>query len=268
MEHPDSWHIAGLAHKTVVVTGGAGGLGRACAETLLKGGAEVILADLGGERLEHAVAGLANLGEVSGLAVDLSEIATAQSLGERAVQASAGKRIDGLVNAVGIMRTVPMAELPFEQWQQTMRVNLDGVFLAIQSVAKLMVAEGSGSIVTIASVAARSGRPNAADYAASKAALLSLTKSAALAYAPTVRVNAICPGVFLTPMWSGIMADRDKEFGAGAGQGYLDEVASKTPLGRVGDPSELAAAAAFLISDLASFITGQGLNVDGGLEMN
>jgi NAD(P)-dependent dehydrogenase (short-subunit alcohol dehydrogenase family) len=125
-----------------------------------------------------------------------------------------------------------------------------------------------GSIVTLASVAARSGRPDAAHYAASKSALLSLTKSAAMAYAPTVRVNAVCPGIFLTPMWEAILADREAEFGAGAGQAYLDEVLSRVPLKRVGVAVELANVVVFLLSDLSAYITGQAVNVDGGLEMD
>lgn len=131
-----------------------------------------------------------------------------------------------------------------------------------------MQAQAGGSVVTLASVAARSGRPDAAHYAASKSALLSLNKSAAMAYAPQVRFNTVCPGIFLTPMWETILADRETEFGPGAGQAYLEQVLSKVPLSRVGAMFELSNVVAFLLSDLASYVTGQAVNVDGGLEMD
>jgi NAD(P)-dependent dehydrogenase (short-subunit alcohol dehydrogenase family) len=204
---------------------------------------------------------------VVGIGVDLAEVDECAQLPSRAAVA-AGNRLDVLVNAVGIMQTRPFDEVTPGQWQRTVDINLTGVFHTVQAAARLMRTVGGGSIVTLASVAGRSGRPNAPDYAATKAALISLTKSAAMAFAPHVRVNAVCPGVFLTPMWDAIVADRDREFGPGAGQAYLDEVAARTPLRRVGDPEDVARAVAFLASDLAGFITGQALNVCGGLEMD
>lgn len=253
--------------KTVLVTGGAGGLGRACAELFLQSGATVVIADVPGERLTSAVSELAAQapGRIHQLGSDLSTQVNAHALPEDACAAAGTPELDVLVNAVGVMRTRPMRELTGDQWAHTLDVNLSGVFATVQAAAERM---SNGSIVTLSSVAGRSGRPNAADYAASKAALLSLTKSAALAYGPHVRVNAVCPGVFMTDMWRGIIADRDAEFGTGAGERYLDEQAARTALGRIGTPSELATVVAFLASDLAGFITGQAINVDGGLEMS
>jgi NAD(P)-dependent dehydrogenase (short-subunit alcohol dehydrogenase family) len=262
MSHP----VFDFTGKLVLVTGGAGGLGLSCARVFAEHGATVALADLPSSRLDDAVASLSESGKALALGVDLSDLTVCTELPALACQAAGAESIDVLVNAVGIMRTQPITDLTPEHWARTMSINLNGVFATTQAAAERM--RPGSSVINISSVAGRSGRPNAADYAASKAALLSFTKSAALAYGPAVRVNAVCPGVFLTDMWAGIMADRDAEFGAGAGQRYLDEIAAKTALGRVGLPAELAGVVAFLASDLAAFITGQAINVDGGLEMN
>ena len=256
----------GLSGRAVLVTGAGGGLGRAIAFGLAQAGAAVALSDLPGAALDSAVAELLDAGfRAHRLEADLLDDDQAHALPQRAVEAIGG--LDGLVNCAGMMQTKPMRDVTAADWRRVVGVNLTGVFHVTQAAANHMSSTG-GSIVTLASVAARSGRPNAVHYAATKAALLSMTKSAAMAYAPAVRANAVCPGIFLTPMWEAILADRDAEFGQGAGQAYLDEVLAKVPLNRAGAVEELAQVVTFLISDAASYVTGQAINVDGGLEMD
>ncbi len=257
----------GLSGRSVLVTGAAGGLGRVVAAGIAEAGATVVISDLDQDSVDSCVADISSAGgRAIGVVADLSRVAEARALPGHAVEAAGS--LEGLVNCAGVMQTKPMAELTEHDWARVVDINLTGVFHVTQVSANHMSAARGGSIVTLASVAARSGRPSAAHYAASKAALLSLTKSAAMAYAPRVRVNAVCPGIFLTPMWEQILAEREEAFGVGAGQTYLHETLSKVPLGRVGESQELASAVAFLLSDFASYITGQAVNVDGGLEMD
>jgi len=250
-----------LSGRHILVTGAAGGLGEAIAATLAESGAHLALSDHPQSRVHDIAARLSAHSMVTAIPADLA--ADAGSLPQSAFAALGA--LDGLVNAAGIMQTTPFRDVTAADWQQIMTVNLTATFQTIHAAAKLMP---SGSMVNVASVAARSARANAAPYAASKSGVVSLTKSAAAALGPAIRVNAVCPGVFMTPMWQTIIAERDAEFGAGAGIAYFDQVRSAAPLGREGQPHELATVVAFLLSDLSSFITGQAINVCGGLEMH
>lgn len=261
-----SWNL-GLTGRVVLITGAAGGLGRGIAEGLAAAGARLVLSDLPGRQLHESVDAAAALSRAPLMVpANLSEPDETATLVARVVEQVG--QIDAFVACAGIIKTTPFAHLEVDEWDELLRINLSSTFQVLQGAANHMAQRGRGSAVLLSSVAGRSGRPNSAHYAASKAALISLTKSAAMAYSPRVRVNAVCPGVFLTPMWRDILSQREIEFGLGAGDQHLQDTIARVPLARVGEVAELANVVTFLLSDRASYVTGQAINVDGGLEMH
>jgi NAD(P)-dependent dehydrogenase (short-subunit alcohol dehydrogenase family) len=253
--------------RTAVVSGAAGGIGQACARMLAAGGARVALLDIASAGLKETAALIdQDGGTVARYQTDISSGAAVDAALDRA-EADLGP-VTLAVGAAGLVRNVPFLELTEESWDRTLGVNLRGMFLLVQSVARRVVAHGGGSLVAVASVAGRGGRPTCADYAASKAGVISLVRSAALALAgQRITVNAVCPGVVDTEMTRSIHRDRALIDGVTAEESFARQ-AAQIPLGRIVSPEEVAQTIGFLLSPAASYITGQAVNVCGGLEMD
>jgi NAD(P)-dependent dehydrogenase (short-subunit alcohol dehydrogenase family) len=237
--------------RGAVITGGASGLGRACAERLLAEGAKVVVFDRDAPPPD-AFTEVAD--QVLAIRGDVTREADVAAMVEEAT-AFLG-RIDVLINNAGIATETPFLDTSLDEWRRTLEVNLTGMYLVGQAVARRMTADGrGGAIVLTSSTNGLVGERDYAAYNASKGGVTLLAKSMALDLAPAgIRVNAVCPGYITTPMSAAI---DDPEFVDHYVQQFI-------PLGRTGTPEDIAAAFAFLASDEASFVTGTTLVVDGG----
>jgi NAD(P)-dependent dehydrogenase (short-subunit alcohol dehydrogenase family) len=266
--------------KVALVTGAARGIGKACALRLAGEGADVAVVDLLAEPLEETAREVRALGRRTlACPADLSRTPELPGMLER-VATGLGE-IDLLVNAAGVLKTQEFLEVTEADWDRIIALNQKALVFLIQAAAARMIervpaevkaagrAERSyGKIVTFSSISGRRGRPLQVHYAASKAAVISITQSAALALAPyNINVNAVAPGVVPTPMWVQNARERGADLGI-APEAALQEFVERIPLKRAGTPEDVAAAVAFLCSPDADYITGQTLNVDGGFEMD
>ena len=250
--------------KVAFITGAAGGLGNALAHNFAEEGYHLFLSDKNEARLREVMDELARRGcVVAGEPMDLADASAAREIGERAFRTYG--RIDVVINNAGVSQGKSFWELTEKDWDLVLDVNVKALFFVLQATAKHML-ESGGSIVNIASVAGRLPRPKLMHYAASKAAVISITQSAALALAGNnIRVNAVAPGMMDTEMLQMLRSDfQNTSDGSTVGQPDVSVV----PLGRIARPQEVAAAVLYLASDAAAYITGQTLNVCGGISMS
>jgi len=240
----------GLRGRRCLVTGAAAGIGRRIAARLASEGMQATLLDI-----DPAVEDVARSMSASSIVADLADVSET-----RRVLAEDGRHGPYwlVVNNAGVFSKTPLLETTLEEWDRVQRVNARSMVVVMQELVPAMIPAGAGGrVVNVASMAAKLGTPGEAAYAASKAAVVALSRIAAMEFGPHgVTVNAVCPGYVLT------------EMGAAARTG--EQVAAwtaKSPLGRLGDPGDVASAVAFLASDDGSYMTGQAINVTGGMCM-
>lgn len=245
----------GLDGKVCLITGGAQGIGEACARLFLEQGARVVIVDVDKEKGQALASQLQQQGhEILFLASDVGNKVEVDAVIAQ-VLAQHG-RLDVLVSNAGIFKAAPFLEVSESDFDEVLRVNLKGAFLVGQAAARVMKEKGGGAIVHMSSVNAVMAIPEIASYNVSKGGLNQLTRAMALALADDgIRVNAVAPGTIATELASKAVLTSDDA---------RNKILGRTPMKRLGNPSEVAHVVAFLASDAASYITGEVITVDGG----
>jgi NAD(P)-dependent dehydrogenase (short-subunit alcohol dehydrogenase family) len=246
--------MALLAGQRAVVTGGGSGIGAETCRRMAAEGAQVAVLDLDGDRAEAVAKEI----DAVSFAVDVTDYDALS-----AAMRDAAERMQGLsvlYNNAGGSTLSPIHDYEVAEWRRIVDLNLTGVFHGFKAGAPLILRTGGGSIVSTASISGTRPAAGEAPYAAAKAAIVALTASAALEYAPSIRVNAVSPGMIRTPLTELLLDQR--------GIGLEDRQRAKTPLDRIGTPGDIADVVVFLCSDLARFVTGQNIVADGGMTLH
>lgn len=245
-----------LKGKIILITGAASGFGQAATRLLIQSGATLALADINTQGLSAITREATAVGLTAAeFPLDVSSSEQVKSVVAAVVDRF--DRIDGMLHFAGVIDTHGIEDTTVAHWNRVISINLMGTFLMVQAVSPLMKKQGGGRIVLTASDAARKGASiSGPAYAASKGGVIALTRDFAMKLGPFgISVNAICPGIVLTPMVTNEVK---------ISQAVIDEVAGRTPLGRLGKPDDIAAAAIMLLTDAAKFINGEIVEVNGG----
>jgi meso-butanediol dehydrogenase / (S,S)-butanediol dehydrogenase / diacetyl reductase len=251
-----------LEGSVALITGAGSGIGRGIASVLARRGATLVVTDLDEDRARAAA------GEFGATALrhDVTSWTSCQAVVDHTLGAHG--RIDILVNNAGVSRSVPFHELDEAEWDRVHDVNVKGVFLTTRAVVPHMMERRRGSIISISSMVGKEAIPLFVHYSASKFAVIGLTQGLAKEMAPyDVRVNAVCPGVVRTPLWEPLLEQLSANKGITRDQAW-QEFVDGIPLGRPQEPEDIGEAVAFLASERARNMTGQGINVTGGMQLH
>lgn len=245
----------GLKGKVAIVTGGAQGIGKSIATRLAQAGANVVIADVMEEVAKSTAQEISQKGnETISIRVDVSSLSSVEEMVKKTLDKFG--RIDILINNAGITRDGLVMRMKEEDWDLVLDINLKGAFNCIKAVSPIMMKQKSGKIVNIASIVGIIGNIGQANYSASKAGLIALTKTCARELASRrINVNAVAPGFIQTSMTERLPAQ------------VREKLSSQIPLGEIGKPEDVASAVLFLVSEEASYITGEVIRVDGGMAM-
>jgi 3-oxoacyl-[acyl-carrier protein] reductase len=256
-----------LSGRVAVLTGGASGIGRATAQTLASVGATAVLGDIDENGAQDTADGIvAEGGNALAVRTDVTQRTDVDALVERAVGEYG--RVDIMANIAGVPHNKMVTEVTDDEFERILAINLKSVFYGCQAAMRVMVPQGSGNIVNISSGAIDTPAPMLACYGMTKAAVAMLTKTLAVEAGPKgIRVNALAPGIILTGFSRHNFVDDTGEVDEEKFQAYKKRFGAMAPLGRVGTPEDIAGAILYLVSDAASFVTGQIIRPNGGVAM-